>query len=51
LDAGIDTLFNAKFFMKQMGGFNMDEMEAMYPFEFQINYFLTIKNEKDKGES
>lgn len=28
--------------MKQYGNFNFIELENMYPFEFEINYFLTL---------
>jgi len=32
--------------MKQYGNFSMIEMEQMYPFEFDINYYLTIAHRK-----
>jgi len=44
----IENLFNAKFYMKQYGGFNYDEMDNFYPFEFEINYYLTIAHQKKK---
>jgi len=37
--------------MKQYGNFDIIEMEQMYPFEFEINYYLTIAHVKKLNES
>ena len=34
--------------MKYQGGFLMDEMLNMYPFEFELFYFMMIKTLKEE---
>jgi len=44
-------MFNAQFYMKQYGNYTIQEMKEMYPFEFDINYYMTIAHQKKLREA
>jgi len=47
----LDFIFNAKFFMKMYGNYDIQEIDNMYPFEFEIHYYMTVGHQKKIREA
>lgn len=38
-------------FMKKEGSYSLLELDSLYPFEFEIYYFMVVKDYKEKMKS
>lgn len=48
---GMSTIYTMIHTMKTEGGYNVDEIYGMYPFEMEIFHSLCIKDIKDRIEA
>ena len=46
----LPDLYNMMWFLKQHHKFSIQEMESLYPFEFDIFYYMGIKDTKERQE-
>jgi len=50
-DFNLSTMYTMMHFMKTEGGYNLNEIYDMYPFEFEIFHLMCIKDVKDRIEA
>lgn len=48
MDGSLAEMYNAFFFMKSESNFDLFELGELYPYEFEIYYYMTVKQVKDR---
>ena len=50
-DTSLANFYTMSHFMKQRGSYSIDEQKNMYPFEWELYYYQTVNDFKEREEA